>query len=189
MSSTVKGPLPTKVVTGVVRLSYLHIWEPSAVNEGDVKKYSASLIIPKSDKVTIEKVRAAIQAAKEAGKSKFGGKIPAKLKEPLRDGDEDRPEDEAYANSFFLNANASTKPGIVDKDVQPILDQNEVYSGCYAKVSVTFFAFDQKGNKGIGCGLNHIMKVKDGEPLGGRNTAESDFAEIAGMVEDDDDLM
>jgi hypothetical protein len=176
----------TKVVIGPVRLSYLHVWEPKAIEEGGEAKYSASLIIPKKDKATIAKINAAIEAAKLQGKdTKFAGKIPANLKNPLRDGDTDRPDDEAYENAFFVNASAKTKPGVVDKNRQPIMDQDELYSGCYAYVSVTFFPFNTSGNKGIAAGLNHIMKVKDGEPLGGRSTAESDFAEV--MIEDEDD--
>ncbi len=186
MSTTAENVQSTKVVTGVVRASYLHIWEPSAVNDGDVKKYSASLIIPKSDKSTIAKIEAAVKAAAEQGKAKWGGKIPAKLKTPLRDGDEERPDDEAYANSWFLNSNAKTKPGIVDSNAQPIMNQDEVYSGCFIRASITFYPFDTNGNKGVACGLNHIMKVKDGEPLGGRSTAESDFAEV---LESSNDLM
>lgn len=183
MSTTQTAPT-TKVVTGKVRLSYLRVWEPSAIEEGQDKKYSASLIIPKSDTATIAKINAAIEAAIEAGKGKFDGKRPAKLKLPLRDGDVDRPEDEAYANAYFLNANAKTKPGIVDKNVNPILDQDQLYSGCYGRASVTFYAFDTKGNKGIACGLNNIQKLEDGDPLGGRSRAEDDFADSA-----DDDLM
>lgn len=183
MNTTTTENQSTKVVTGLVRASYLHIWEPSAVQEGQEKKYSASLIIPKSDKATIAKIEAAIKAAAEQGKAKFGGKIPPNLKIPLRDGDAERPEDEAYENSWFINANAKTKPGIVDSQAQPIMNQDEVYSGCYVRASITFYAFNTSGNKGIACGLNHIMKVKDGEPLGGRSTAESDFAEV---LEQDD---
>lgn len=185
MASTKEAPA-TKVVTGLVRLSFLHVWEPTAIEEGQEKKYSASLIIPKSDKQTIAKINAAIEAAKEAGKAKFGGKIPKNLKVPLRDGDEERPDDEAYANSYFINANARTRPGIVDKNAEPIMDQDEVYSGCYGRASITFYAYDKAGNKGIAAGLNHIMKVKDGDPLGGRSTAASDFAEV---LEEDDDLL
>ncbi|GAB1462199.1 DUF2815 family protein [Pedobacter sp.] len=185
MSTTNEMPT-TKVVTGLTRFSYLHIWEPSAVQEGQDKKYSASLIIPKTDKATIAKIEAAINAAKEQGKAKFGGKIPANLKTPLRDGDVERPDDEAYANSYFINANAKTKPGIVDKNASPIMNQDEVYSGCFGRASVTFYAFNTSGNKGIACGLNHLMKVKDGDSLGGRSSAESDFAEV---LEDDEDFM
>jgi hypothetical protein len=175
----------TKVVTGKVRFSYLHVFEPSAAEEGQEKKYSVSLIIPKKDKATLAKIEKAIEAAKEAGKAKFGGKIPATLKLPLRDGDIERPEDEAYADSFFVNANARTRPGLVDKALNPIMDQEELYSGCYGRASVTFYAFNTSGNKGIACGLNNLMKLEDGESLGGRQSAENDFAEFA---EQEDDL-
>lgn len=172
---------PTKVVTGKVRFSYLHVFEPSAVNEGDEKKYSVSLIIPKTDKKCLADINKGIEAATEVMRVKLGGKIPAKFKLPLRDGDEERPEDEAYANSYFLNANCKTKPGIVDAAVKPILDQDELYSGCYGRASVTFYGFDMKGNKGIACGLNNIQKLSDGDSLGGRVSAEADF----GNPEDD----
>ena len=167
----------TKVVTGKVRLSYLHVWEPAAVEEGSQKKYSVSLIIPKSDTDTVARIKNAIQSALEAGKAKFGGKIPAALKLPLRDGDIERADDDAYLNSWFLNANSSKQPGIVDQNVQPILRQDEVYSGCYGRASINFFAFNTNGNKGIACGLNNIQKLSDGELLGGRTTAEFDFAD------------
>lgn len=171
--------LSTKVITGKVRLSYLHVWEAVAINgEGD-PKFSASLIIPKSDKKTLKEIEKAVNNAKENGKaSKFGGKIPATLKLPLRDGDEERPDDPVYAGSYFLNASAKTKPGLVDIDRKPILDQDELYSGCFGIASITFYPFNTSGNKGIACGLNHIMKVSDGEPLGGRSTAEADFESV-----------
>jgi hypothetical protein len=167
----------TKVVTGKVRFSYLHVWEPAAVEEGSQKKYSVSLIIPKSDIDTVVRIKNAIQSALDAGKAKFGGKIPASLKLPLRDGDLERADDDAYLNSWFLNANSSKQPGIVDHNVQPILSQDELYSGCYGRASINFFAFNTNGNKGIACGLNNIQKLSDGELLGGRTTAEFDFAD------------
>ena len=179
----------TKVIIPA-RLSYLHIWEPSSVEEGQEKKYSASLIIAKEDKATIAKVKKAIEATKQQGKdTKFKGKIPANLKTPLRDGDVDRPEDEAYANSYFINANAKTKPGIVNKKAEPIMNQDEVYSGCHGYVSVTFYPFNTSGNMGIAAGLNHVMKTKDGEPLGGRTSAENDFKDLIGVEDDEDDFM
>ena len=164
------------LVTGKVRLSYAHVWEPAAINDSADEKYSVSLIIPKTDTDTINKIKAAIEQAKEEGKAKFGGKIPANLKLPLRDGDIERPDDEAYKNSYFINANSKDKPQIVDRNVQPILDQSEVYSGCYARVSISIYAFNKGVNKGIGCGLGNIQKVADGEPLGGRTRAEDDFS-------------
>lgn len=166
----------SKVITGVVRLSYAHVWEPASIN-GSNPKYSVSLIIPKEDTKTIDAINAAVEAAIKDGAAKFGGKIPSKasLKLPLRDGDVER-DDEAYKGAYFVNANSTTAPQIVDKAVQPILDRDEVYSGCYARVSITFYAFNTNGNKGVACGLGNIQKVKDGEPLGGRSTASDDFA-------------
>ena len=95
----------TQVITGEVRFSYAHVWEPSSINGGD-EKYSVSIIIPKSDTKTIKAINNAIEAAKQEGIAKFGGKIPANLKLPLRDGDTDREDDENYANSYFVNATA-----------------------------------------------------------------------------------
>lgn len=178
----------TKVVTGKVRFSYLHVFEPSAVAEGQDKKYSVSLIIPKSDKKTISAINKAIEAAKEAGKAKFGGKVPPVLKTPLRDGDEERPDDEAYADSYFMNANCTTKPGLVKKTsmgLVQITDPEELYSGCYGAASVTFYAFNTSGNKGIACGLNNLLKLEDGESLGGRVSADVDFADFDGAEDDD----
>lgn len=177
MSTTAKRTNPTKVVTGVVRLSYADVWEPKSIN-GGAEKYSVSLIIPKSDTKTLSAINEAVNAAIEEGRGKFGGKIPNKaaLKLPLRDGDIDRPDDEAYANSYFINANSITAPQIVDKNVNPILERSEVYSGIYARVSINFYAFNSNGNKGIACGLGNIQKIRDGEPLGGRTNAADDFA-------------
>lgn len=173
---------PTKVITGVnTRWSYVNAWEPKSIN-GGAPKYSVSLIIPKSDTKTLEKIRAAIQAAYEEGQSKLKGNgrsVPAlsALKTPLRDGDMERPDDEAYANSYFVNANSGTAPGIVDADRNPILERSEVYSGVYGRASINFYAFNSNGNKGIACGLNNLQKIRDGEPLGGKSRAEDDFAE------------
>ena len=174
----------TKVVTGVVRLSYANVWEPKSINGGD-EKYSVSLIIPKSDKKTIADINKAVDAAIKVGVGKFGGKIPNKtaLKLPLRDGDAER-DDEAYKDSYFVNANSATAPQIVDTKVQPILNRDEVYSGCFARVSITFYAFNSNGNRGIACGLGNIQKVADGDPLSSRSTAEDDFTSL----EDEDFL-
>ena len=172
--STIKNT--TKVVTGVVRLSYANVWEAVSIN-GGTPKYSVSLIIPKSDTKTIEAINAAVDAAIQEGAAKFGGKIPNKaaLKLPLRDGDVER-DDDAYKGAYFVNANSTSAPQIVDRAVQPILDRGEVYSGCYARVSINFYAFNSNGNRGIACGLGNIQKVRDGAPLGGKSSAASDFA-------------
>lgn len=172
---------PAKVITGPqTRWSYANVWNPKSIN-GGTPKYSVSLIIPKSDVRTVEKIKAAIQAAYEEGESKLKGNgksVPAlsTLKTPLRDGDLERPDDEAYRNAYFINANSATAPGIVDADRQPILDTSEVYSGVYGRASINFYAFNSNGNKGIACGLNNLQKIRDGEPLGGKSSAASDFS-------------
>ena len=174
----------TKVVTGVVRLSYANVWEPASINGGS-PKYSVSLLIPKHDEKTVAAINAAIDTAIRDGAARFGGKIPNRsaLKLPLRDGDTER-DDEAYKGCWFLNANSNTAPQIVDRSVQPILDRGEVYSGCYARVSINFYAFNTNGNRGIACGLGNIQKVRDGEPFGSKTRAEDDFS----TLEDDDFL-
>lgn len=173
----------TKVTTGKIRLSYVHLFEPRAI-EGNEPKYSVSVIIPKSDKETLQAIKEAVAEAKEQGKGKWSGKVPANLKTPLHDGDSERPDDEAYAGCYYLNASSKNKPGIVDINVQPILDATEVYSGCYARLTLNFYAYNANGNKGIAAGLGNVQKLADGEPLGGFTRAEDDFDAIE-TAEDD----
>ena len=170
---------PAKVITGVCRLSYANIWQAKSIN-GGAPKYSASVLSPKSDTKTVAKVKAAIQAAYEEGEGKLKGNgktAPslASLKTPLRDGDTERPDDEAYAGHWFINANSNTAPGVVDANREPIYDTSEIYSGVYARVSLSFYAFNSNGNRGIACALQNIQKVRDGEALGGKSKAEDDF--------------
>ena len=179
---------PTKVITvPKTRWSDANVWDAKSIN-GDSPKFSVSLIIPKSDTATINKIKAAIQAAYTEGESKLKGNdksVPALsvLKTSLRDGDLESPDDAAYADSYFINANSVTAPGIVDADRQPILDRSEVYSGVYGRAFINFYAFNSNGNKGIACGLNNLQKIADGDPLGGKSRAEDDFADTA--AEDD----
>jgi len=173
----------TKVSTGKVRLSYAHLFEAHAI-EGNEPKYSVSVIIPKTDTETLKAIKEAVSEAKEQGKAKFGGKIPPTLKTPLRDGDEERPDDEAYENCYFLNASSKNKPGVVDQNVQPVLDATEVYSGCYARLTLNFYPFSASGNKGIAAGLGNVQKLADGEPLGGFTRAEDDFESVESAEDD-----
>lgn len=170
--------MATKVVTGKVRFSYVHVFEPWAGQEGQQPKYSVCILIPKDDKKTLDKIAAAMDEAVQEGiASKWGGKKPKNLHIPLRDGDEER-ADEApeYEGMMFLNANSNSAPGVVDKDLNVILDTEEFYSGCWGRASVNFFPYDSNGNRGIGVGLNNLQKLKDGERLGGSwATAEDDF--------------
>ena len=171
---------PNQVITGPnCRFSYCSVWEPKSVN-GSEPKYSVSILVPKTDKETVQKIRAAIQVAYKEGEAKLKGKgsLPplSALRTPLRDGDTERPDDPAYAGMWFLNANTALRPGIVDASRQTIMDRSEFYSGCYGRASISFFAYNSNGNRGIACGLNNLMKLRDGEPLGGRTSAADDFA-------------
>ena len=188
-NQTNKAANPLKVITGPdTRWSFANVWEPKSVN-GGTPKFSVSLIVPKSDTKTVGKLKAAIEAAYREGEAKLKGNgktVPpmAAIKNPLRDGDIERPDDAAYANAYFINANATAAPGIVDADRNPILTRSEVYSGVYGRASISFYAFNSNGNKGIACGLNNLQKMRDGEPLGGKTSAESDFA-----TEEDEDFL
>lgn len=179
----------TKVVFGPVRLSYTHLFSkyiPDGSTEG---KYMTNVLIPKKEKETIKALQDAIQAAKVAGiSSKWGGKEPLVLDLPLRDGKDK--DEEIYKGCLFLNAKASTRPGVVDSDRNPITDEEEIYSGVWAYVSVSFYPYSVSGNKGVACGLNNVMKFKDDERLGGRVSAVTDFAGIKAPApqDDDDDL-
>jgi len=187
MANQSKHVNPMKVITGKdTRWSYANVWEPKSIN-GSTPKFSVSLIIPKTDVATVKKIKAAIEAAYHEGEAKLKGtskSVPALslIKTPLRDGDTERPDDPNYAGAYFVNANSATAPGIVDADCQPILTRSEVYSGVYGRASISFYAFNSNGNRGIACGLNNLQKLRDGEPLGGRASAESDFSD-----EDDDE--
>lgn len=188
-NNTSKVNNPMKVITGPdIRWSYANVWEPKSIN-GGTPKYSVSLIIPKSDTKTVTKLKAAIEAAYHEGESKLKGNgktVPplAAIKSPLRDGDVERPDDPAYANAYFINANSATAPGIVDADRNPVITRSEVYSGVYGRASINLYAFNSNGNRGIACGLNNLQLIRDGEPLGGKTSAENDF-----ISDNDDDFL
>ncbi|MBC1605685.1 DUF2815 family protein [Listeria rocourtiae] len=186
-----------KVVTGKVRFSYAHVFEPWSGEEGQPAKYSVCLIIDKSDKKTIKAISKAIEELKtdEQALTKWGGKngkAPKNLKEPLRDGDEDREDMEEFEGTYFLNANSNRAPEIINKKGRILEDEEDFYSGCYGRASVDFYAYNNNGSKGIAVGLNNLLFLEDGEPLGGtRASAKDDFADLIDdddFDEDDDDL-
>lgn len=179
-----------KVITGKIRLSYLHAFEPYASEEGKDKKYSTAILIPKTDKKTVDAIKKAVEDAKEEGKGKcWGGKIPpaAKLKLPLRDGDEEYPDDDNYSGMYFVNCSSKDKPGIIDQGKKPITEPKELKSGDYARVAINFYPFNKAGNNGVGVGLNNIQKWATGPALGGGgSSAEDDFEEL---VDEEDDAI
>ena len=176
----------TKVITGKCLLSYEHLFKAQEGIGGGDPKYSVSLVIPKNDKGTIEKIERAIAKATKEGVGRYGAKFGkgANFRTPLRDGDTDKPDDPSYKNSYFLNVNSKTKPGVVDKDLNPILDPTEVYSGCYGRASIVAFPYSVNGSTGVSFALHNVQKLEDGEPLGGKARAEDDFSDF-----EDDDLL
>lgn len=186
MTTTTKPASTTRVITGKVRLSYTHLFEPYSIDGDQDPKFSVMLLIPKSDKKTLADLKAAEQAAAEIGKSsKFGGKIPQNLASIIRDGDEFAEDYPERAGHWFMSVTspANRRPNVVDQNVQPILDQSEVYSGCYARLSLNAFPYTFGSKKGISFGIVNVQKMAEGEPLGGVTRAEDDFDPI------EDDLL
>lgn len=164
----------TRIKTGKVRFCYVKVFKPEQDDSGK-NKYKVCILIDKKDKKTIKAIQAAIDAATEKGVAeKWGGKTPKNLAFPLRDGDEEKDGDE-FKNCYFINASTTMKPTVIDADGEE-LDAESFYSGCYGKAIINFFAYDNKGKKGVGCGLGNILKIEDGERLGGGSSdAYSDF--------------
>ena len=181
-----------KAVIGEVRFCYVHVWEKQNISgkEGD-EKYSCCCMFTKNEKKIIEQIKQAIKEALKRGARQYGEKWLKQATENkeniVKDGNEKFPDNPEFADMYFINAYAKTAPGVVDRKRQPILDKDEFYSGCYGYVSITIYPFNNPTNKGISVGLNHVMKTKDGEFLGGRSSAEDDFSDID-LGDEDDDL-
>lgn len=168
------------IVTGKVRFSFVNIFKPRANQDGGEPKYSLTLLIPKTDTQTLQAINNAMEQAIQNGISTtFGGNRPPRIKMPLYDGDGVRPNGEAFgpecAGCMVMTASSLQPPSVVDINLQPVLNQAEVYSGCYGRVSLRFFSYSKNGNKGVGCGLGNVQKLADGDPLSGRTTATDDF--------------
>ena len=173
----------TCIRIGEVRFSYASVFEPKTNDDGKPGKYGVCVIIPKSDTATVKLIESAIEAAKQKGKTeKWGGKIPANVKTCLRDGDIDREDDEAFADCWFINTSSKNKPGVKmlnGGSIDDALGVDDFYSGCYGAVTINFFAYENSGNKGVGAGLNNVIKTRDGERLAGGRSADEDFSDLA----------
>lgn len=179
----------TQVITGMVRFSFLNVFNPRINDDGTPGKYDACLIIDKGDKQTLACIDKAIKSATERGiREKWGGKMPKKFQSPLKDGDE-REDDqyEGFEGSMFLNAKSKSRPGLINRDGSKIIDEEDLYSGCYGCASITFYPYSANSNNGVGVALNNLIKLKDGDSLGGKPSAENDFGDILGSIEDEDD--
>jgi hypothetical protein len=179
--------MSTKVITGKTRFSYEHLLKAQEGINGGEPKYSVSILIPKDDKKTLDKIKKAIEEAKKDGVARFGAKFvkSSNFKTPLRDGDADKSDDPAYENCYFLNVSSKTKPGVVDKNLNPIIDPSEIYSGCYGRASIVAFPYSVNGSNGISFALQNVQKLEDGEPLGGKSRPEDDFEAVDDDFDDD----
>ena len=169
----------TIVTTGQVRLSYVHLFAPYA-RPGQEAKFSVTILLPKSDVATKQRIDAAIQAAAQKGVAEvWSGARPPQLKTPVWDGDGVRQSGEPFGpeckGHWVFTASSKQQQVVVDANMNPIISQTEIYSGVYGRVNVRFFPFSNSGNRGVGCGLGPVQKLADGEPLGGQVSAEQAF--------------
>ena len=170
------------VITNI-RFSYLNAFKAVPNPSGDMK-FSASILIPKDSK-QLPDIKAAINKAVQAGvdKNKFTeAQAKSGLRIPLRDGDKEYESEERgpeYKGCFFINSSSDNRPGVVNASLEPIIDSDDFYSGCYGHADINFFPYNTAGNKGVGVGLNNLLKIKDGERLDGRMKAEDAFANYA----------
>lgn len=169
----------SNLVTGKIRFSYVNVFAPRVTPNGE-EKYSVTLLIPKSDGATKQRIDAEInKTLQEDLADVFKGVMPANLRLPIYDGDGVRQSGEAFGpeckGHWVITANSNLAPEVVDASCNPIMSKNEFYSGCYGRASLRFYAYNQNGNKGIGCGLGNVQKLEDGQPLDGRTTAAEDF--------------
>lgn len=170
-----------KVITGKIRMNYTNLFTPKAIENENEPKYSLSILIPKADIATIEKIQEAVKSAKLKGQEIWGESTPTDLKLPLRDGDIERADSKEYEDHYFINASSKYKPGIVDKRLNEIINENEIYPGCYGRVSINLYPFSKNGQVGIGCGINNVQKICDGEIININSKPEDDFT----IIEDD----
>ena len=191
--------ISNRAVKAQGRLSYPNLFTARAINDQGDPKYSATLLIPKSDTATVERVHAAIDAAVKDGIERriFKGAVdPSRSKyPPLRDGDSPKddgsPRGDEFAGHWFISAKApgnKPRPSVVDANVQPVMDESEIYAGCYVNMFVEFYAYETSGNKGIAASLRGVQFVRDGERLGGEPLeAEDMFSAIGGGASSSDD--
>lgn len=174
----------TSIRLGEVRFGYVNVFAPRKNEDGTDGKYSVQILIPKKDATALKLIEEAMEAAKRNGvSSKWNGKLPpaSKLKLPLRDGDEEFPEDPTYEGMYFMNASSPNKPGVrvlENGSMSEALDSDDMYSGCYGCVTVGMFPYNTSGNVGVAAGLNNLIKTRDGERLSGGHTAEEDFNDL-----------
>lgn len=186
--------MSTKVVTGKVRFSFCHIFEPSEPQGGGDPKYSVTLLIPKSDTATLSKIKQAMAEARDNFCKRNGANaLPAKPVHTLHDGDGQRAGGDDFGpeckDCYVITVSSKAKPVIVDAFRNEVTDPAEVYSGCYGRASINFYGYSKNGKKGISAGLLSVQKLHDGEPFGTVGSADDFDDGYTDIAEDGADLL
>ena len=177
--------MSTRVVTGKVRFSYFSALTARKNEMNGKEEFSTQVLVPKTDTETVNQLKAAAKAALTA---KFGDKIPKTVKNPLRDGDTETKTDGSplgreYAGHFFCNVKSTSKPGAIDTHGNDLIGSDDIVSGDYIRASLNAYAYSQAGNNGVSFGLNNLLLVRKGEPLGGaKPSAAADFGITRGSA-------
>ena len=187
--------MSTKVVTGKVRFSFVHVFEPDTPQNGGEPRYSVTLLIPKSDTATVNAIKKAIEEAREVFVQRNGANsLPAKPVHTLKDGDGVKDNGDEFGpeckGCYVIRVKSKQKPVIVDAFRNEITDPAEVYSGCYGRAAIKFFGYNTSGSKGISATLLSVQKLHDGEPFGTVGRAD-DFNDgyTDPSIGDDDDFL
>lgn len=167
----------TTVMTPRFRVSFPNVLRPGKpMQPGAEPKYGVTMLFPKG--TDLSAMKKAAEAACLVAWGPDTSKWPKNFRKPFRDQGEK--EFEGYeAGAVFVTATSSKRPGLVDAQVNEILEEKDFYPGCYARATVNAFVYDKAGNKGVSFGLNNIQKLADGEPLGGRTRPCDDFEAVA----------
>jgi hypothetical protein len=181
--------MSTNVVTPEFRVSYPNVHKPKKNELNGKEEYSVVALFSKSTDLTAlkELVYKTIVEKWGPDKAKWPTNSEGRpLRTPFRKQD-DRMKDGVLpsgyeAGAFYLNLKSEQKPGLVDQNLQPILDPSEFYGGCFARASIRAFAYDQKGNRGVSFSLGNLQKTRDGDPFGNRTRPEQDFVAIEGAA-------
>lgn len=167
-----------RILTPEFRVSYPHVFKPNSIR-GSKPKYSITMLFPK--KGDLSTLKEALNCAKANAFGPNKANWPSDLQTPVDDGDKEKYQDkDGYAGHWVVKAstNEDQKPGVVDQNVQPILNASEFYPGCYARAYVYAYCWEYMGKRGISFILDHVQKTRDGKSFGGKKPADQVFTPI-----------
>ena len=163
------------------RFSYAHVFQPRKNEQSGKMKYDCCIVVSKDDKQAVQLINEAVEGAKALYKEKFGAP-KGRLKTVVHDGDEDRPDDDTFAGKLYINASSNRKPGVKMIEAGMLvdcLDEDEFYSGVKGAAGLRFYPYNNAGNTGISCNLDNLLKLEDGDRIGGGSmSADQAFADL-----------